>query len=139
MMQFRRNIRGISAAFASLLLVIITCIAGFLLYSFGLGMIEEVTESPSTQPFSLCIETISVNGTCMKIFVRNWLDQQVRVVNVYINDNSYSVFVSGDCVDVIPQNQTRAMHIKGLFTSGCLFNVRVVFDTGYSLLTCTRG
>lgn len=68
-MTFLSDIKAISAIFATLLLIILTCLAGVVFYTFGIGMIEDITESESIQPFSLSIDTVSYNSTCMWIML----------------------------------------------------------------------
>ena len=94
-------------------------------------MIENITSSESTQPFSLCIDTISFNSTCMQIYVRNGLDRDLSVVEVYINKKAYDICVFGSCVDLIQKGDTVPIHVLGSFSDGCMYNVKVVFAANY--------
>ena len=133
-MRIRQDKKAITAVMATLLMIIITCLAGGVLYYFGMEMIENITSSESTQPFSLCIDTISFNSTCMQIYVRNGLDKDLGVVEVYINKNTYNVYISSSCFDSIPKGTIVPIHVLGSFSDGCMYNVKVVFDSGHSIL-----
>lgn len=133
-MRLAQNKKAITAVMATLLMVIITCLAGAVLYYFGIEMIENITSSESTQPFSLCIDAISFNSTSMQIYVRNGLDRDLVVVEVYINKKSYAVCVLGSCDDSIPKGTTVPIHVLGSFSEGCMYNVKMVFDSGHSIL-----
>ncbi len=133
-MRFGQNKKAITAVMATLLMIIITCLAGAVLYYFGIEMIGNITSSESTQPFSLCIDAISFNSTSMQIYVRNGLDRDLGVVEVYINKKGYDVCVLGSCVDSIPKETTVPIHILGSFSDGCMYNVKIVFDSGHSVL-----
>ena len=138
-MRIHQNNRAISAVMATLLMIIITCLAGGVLYYFGIEMIENITSSESTQPFSLCIDTVSFNSTCMKIYVRNGLDRDLGVIEVYINKRSYDIYISSSCFDAIPKGSIVPIHVLGSFSDGCMYNVKVVFDSGNSLLSVVRS
>ena len=133
-MRLSKHEKAVTAVMATLLMIIITCLAGAVLYYFGIEMIENITSSESTQPFSLCIDAISFNSTSMQIYVRNGLDRDLGVVEVYINKSPYDVCVLGFCVDLIPKGVTVPIHVLGSFSDGCMYNVKVVFDSGHSIL-----
>jgi len=133
-MSFRQDNKAITAVLATLLMIIITCLAGAVLYYFGIEMIENITSSESTQPFSLCIDAISFNSTSMQIYVRNGLDRDLGVVEVYINKKAYDICVFGSCVDLIQKGDIVPIHVLGSFSDGCMYNVKMVFDSGHSIL-----
>lgn len=133
-MRIFQNKKAITAVMATLLLIIITCLAGGVLYYFGIDMIENITSSESMQPFSLCIDAISFNSTSMQIYVRNGLDRDLRVVEVYINKKAYNICVSSPCSDSIPKGVTLPIHVLGSFSDGCMYNVKMIFDSGHSVL-----
>jgi len=133
-MSFRQDNKAITAVLATLLMIIITCLAGAVLYYFGIEMIENITSSESTQPFSLCIDAISFNSTSMQIYVRNGLDRDLSVVEVYINKKAYDICVFGSCVDLIQKGDIVPIHVLGSFSDGCMYNVKMVFDSGHSIL-----
>ena len=96
-----KNCHAISAVFPTLFFIVICFSAGIIFSIFGLGMIGDMTEPEFTQPFSTVIEAVSFNNTGMTLYIRNGFDEKIRVVNVYINEEAYSVYTYGDCVDYI--------------------------------------
>lgn len=130
-MLFIKNNKAISAIFATLLLIILTCLAGLVFYSFGIGMIEDITESETMQPFSLSIDTISYNNICMWIYVRNGLDRDLGVMELYINNKPYNAYNSEFCFDTIPQKSIMPIYVLGSFSSGCMYNIKIIFDSGH--------
>ena len=133
-MKILQDNRSITAIMATLLMIIITCIAGIVFYSFGIGMIEDITSSDSMQPFSLSIDNISFNSTCMQIYVRNGLDRDLGIVELYINNRACSVYTSSYCFDIIPKGSTVPIHVLGQFSDGCMYNIKIIFDSGHSVL-----
>jgi len=133
-MKIHQDNRAITAVIATLLLIILTCLAGVVFYSFGIGMIEDITGSDSLQPFSLSIDTISFNSTCMQIYVRNGLDRNLGIVELYINKKAYDVYTSSSCFDTIPKGSTVPIHVLGSFSDGCMYNLKMIFDSGHSIL-----
>ena len=77
--------RAVSAVFSVLLLVIIVFVVGIFLYSFVSGMVGNLTDSSSNQLFSLRIENVVMNDTCMTIYVGNSLNDDVSATKVYVN------------------------------------------------------
>ena len=133
-MPIPKKNRAISGIFGVLLLIILTCLVGLVFYAFGIGMIEDITGSDSMQPFSLCIDNISFNSTCMKIYVRNGLDRDLSVVQLFINDKLYEVYTSSSCFDTIPKGSTVPIHVLGIFSDGCMYNIKMIFDSGHSVI-----
>jgi FlaG/FlaF family flagellin (archaellin) len=133
-MRIHQDNRAISAVLATMLMIIITCLAGIVLYSFGIGMIEDITDSDSMKPFSLSIDAVSFNSTCMQIYVRNGLDRDISVKKLFINKKAYDVYTSSYCFDTIPEGATVPIHVLGSFSDGCMYNVKMNFDSGHSIL-----
>ena len=133
-MRLQQDKKAITAVMATLLMIIVTCLVGGVFYYFGMEMIKNITSSESTQPFSLCIDTISFNSTCTQIYVRNGLDRDLGVVEVYINKSPYDIYISSSCFDSIPKGTIVPIHVLGSFSDGCMYNVKVVFDNGHSIL-----
>jgi hypothetical protein len=133
-MKILQDNRAITVVMATLLMIILTCLAGVVFYSFGIGMIEDITDSDSMQPFSLCIDNISFNSTCMQIYVRNGLDRDLGIVELYINNKACDVYTSSYCFDIIPKGGTVPIHVLGSFSDGCMYNIKMIFDSGHSVL-----
>jgi len=135
-MTFNRQ-EAVSPVFSALLLIIIIFAAGILLYNFTLGMVEDLTDS-STTLFSVQIEHVTVNNTCMTIYVGNTLDQDVAVARVYINNEPKEVFRFTNGGAIIPKASVGAIEVVGIYVAGSAFDIKLVFTSGNILMTYVR-
>ena len=138
MHAFNRE-KAISAVFSVLLMVIITFVAGTLLYSFVSGMMENMTDTSSpNQLFSLRIENIAINDTCMTICVGNSCGADVAVAKVYINNEPKEILQCAGSGGIIPKCSAGAVQIVGTYTAGCSYDIKLVFTSGNSLISYFR-
>ncbi len=135
-MTFKRQ-KAVSAVFSVLLLVLITFVIGILLYNFTMGMFKDLTASSST-PFSLSIENVAINGTCMTIYVRNSLDHDVAVAKIYINNEPREIFLSTDSGVIIPKASAGIVEVVGTYVVGGSYDIKLIFTSGNSLMTYAR-
>ena len=70
----------------------------------------------------------------MQIYVRNGLSRDLGIVELYINKKAYDVYTSSSCFDTIPKGSTVPIHVLGSFSDGCMYNVKMIFDSGHSIL-----
>jgi hypothetical protein len=119
-------------------MVIIIFVAGILLYSFVSGMVENLTDSSSNQLFSLRVENVAVNSTCMTIHVGNSLDRDVAVAKVYVNNEPHDLLFSTGSGVVIPKGSSGPVYVVGSYVPGGLYDIKVVFNSGNSLITIVR-
>jgi hypothetical protein len=129
--------KAVSQVFSILLLVIITFVTGILLYSFTMGMFGDLT-APSNTPFSLSIENVAINDTCMTIYVRNWLDHDVAVARIYINNEPKEIFRSTDSGAIIPKASAGAVEVVSTYVVGDSYDIKVSFTSGNNLMTYAR-
>jgi hypothetical protein len=129
--------KAVSAVFSVLLLVIILFVAGILLYNFSMGMVENLTSS-STTPFSLCIENVAVNDTCMTICVGNSLNQDVAVSRVYINNEPKEILLSTSSSTTIPKASTGTVQIVDKYAVGCSYDIKLILTSGNTLISYVR-
>jgi flagellin-like protein len=119
--------RAISAVLSVLLLIMIVFILGIVLFNFVIGLVGNITQSESTQPFSLLIENVNINNTCMTIHVGNRLTHEVSVERVYINDEPRGIInLSENGVSILADS------------TGGLYNIKIVFNSGNSIISVTR-
>lgn len=130
--------KAVSAVFSVLLMGIIILVAGILLYSFVSDMIENLTDSSSNQLFSLRVENVAINNTCMTIYVGNSFDDDVAVARVYINNELHDLLFSTDRGVVIPKGSSGPVYVKGSYVAGGLYDIKVIFTSGNSLITVVR-
>ncbi len=130
------NRRAISAVFSVLLMVIIVFVAGILLYNFVSGMITNLTDSSSSnQLFNLRVENVAINNTCMTINVGNSFDQDGTVTRVYVNNEPHELLLSTTNGVVIPKDSSAPVYVTGTYTTGSMYDIKIIFDSGYSLVT----
>ena len=68
----------------------------------------------------------------------NRLDYDVAVTRVYINNEPRDLlFNTGDGVK-IPKAASGPVYVTGSYTAGAMYDVKVVFDSGQSLITVVR-
>jgi flagellin-like protein len=130
-----RNRKAISGVFSVLLLVIITFVVGIFLYSFTMGMFSNLTSSSSNSPFSLRIENVNINDTCMTIYIGNTLNHDVKVTRVYINNQPTQILSS---TATILRESTGKVQILGTYAVGNAYDIKVILDSGNSLVTYAR-
>ena len=119
-------------------MVIITFVAGILLYSFVSGMMENITDSSSNQLFSLRVENVAINSTCMTIHVGNSLNNDVGVTRVYVNNEPHELLFSTDKGVIILEGSSGPVYVLGSYTPGGMYNIKIVFNSGQSLITIVR-
>lgn len=130
--------RAVSAVFSVLLMVIITFVAGILLYNFVSGMVENLTDSSSNQLFSLRVENVVLNDTCMTIHVGNSLNDDVGVTRVYVNNEPRDLLFSTGTSVIIPKGSSGPVYVNGPYVAGGMYDIKIVFNSGNSLITVVR-
>jgi low affinity Fe/Cu permease len=131
--------KAVSAVFSVLLMIIIIFVAGILLYNFVSGMMGDLTESSSSnQLFSLRIENIAINSTCMTIHIGNSFNQDVAVSMVYINNEPRDLLFNTDNGVIIPEDSSAPVYVTGSYTAGGMYDIKVIFTSGQSLITVAR-
>jgi flagellin-like protein len=130
--------RAISAVLSVLLLIMIVFILGIVLFNFVIGLVGNITQSESTQPFSLLIENVNINNTCMTIHVGNRLTHEVSVERVYINDEPRGIINLSENGVSILADSTGTLYIEGPYIAGGLYNIKIVFNSGNSIISVTR-
>lgn len=129
--------RAVSPVLSVLLLVVITFSVGIFLYNFVMGTMENVTEPSSGQPFSLFIENVVINDTCITVYVRNSCNKDVTIDKVYV-DNEPRDVLPLDSKVIIPKNSTGKVYIPGLYYRGASYQVKIICASGCTLVSVQR-
>ncbi len=129
---------AVSAVLSVMLLIIVVFVLGIVLFNFVVGMVGKMTDSNSAQPFSLVIENVNINDTCMTISVGNRLKQDVLLEKAYINDEPHEILNSPETIPSIPAESTGNVYVKGRYVPGGLYNIKLVFNSGQSVISVTR-
>jgi hypothetical protein len=119
-------------------MVIIIFIAGTFIYKFVSGMIEDLTDSSSNRLFSLRVENVAINSTCVTIHVGNLFDQNVVVTKVYVNNEPHDLLFCTDNGVIIPKGCSGPVYVVGSYVTGSLYDLKIIFASGYSLITVVR-
>ena len=137
MAQLLGKRKAVSAVLSVLLLVVIVFVVGIFFYTGVMGNLEAIMESTSVEPFSLFIGNVAFNRTCMTIHVINSCGRNAVVEVVYVNDEPFEVYCFGDEV-IVPGEDSGSVYVLGSYTSGCLYEINIVFSSGYSLYSMAR-
>jgi FlaG/FlaF family flagellin (archaellin) len=131
--------RAVSAVFSVLLMIIIIFVAGIFLYNFVSGMMGDLTESSSSnQLFSLRVENVAINSTCMTIHIGNAFNYDVGVTKVYINNEARDLLFSTPDGVIIPKDSAGPVYVMGSYTPGGMYDIKIIFNSGNSLMTVER-
>lgn len=134
-METSNGQRAMSTVLSVSLLILIAISFAILLYNFVTGMVENVTETSSVQPFSLSIDNISINDTSMTVYIQNLRNNDATIDKVYVNNEPREVSFNSK---VIPKGSTLKINISGYYTCGTLYEVKIVFTSGYTVLSMQR-
>lgn len=137
MVQMFGERKAVSAVLSVLLLVVIVFVVGIFFYTGVMGNLQAIMESTSVEPFSLFIGNVAFNRTCMTIHVMNLCGRDAVVEVVYVNDEPFEVYCFGGKV-FVPGKDSGSVYVLGSYTSGCLYEIKIVFSSGYSLYSMAR-
>ena len=130
--------RAISPVLTTLLLVLITFAVGILLYAFVTGTVMNLATTESTEPFSLLIENVAFNNTCITVYVRNSRGQDVTVERTYVNSEPRDLFNAVNNKVIIPKDSTARIYILGSYTPGTAYEIKLIFSSGFSVTSMKR-
>jgi len=130
--------RAVSPVLSVSLLVLITFSAGILLYNFVIGTVGSVTEKLSPQPFSLFIKNVSINNTCITVYIRNSGNNDATIDSAYVNDEPRDILPLTNNKVLVPKGLTGKVYILGSYTVGTSYNVKLVFTSGHTLTSLNR-
>ena len=137
MVQMLADKRAISAILSTLIFLTIILGAAILLYSLVNGNIENIIDSHYGKPLKLLIGNIGFNKTCMTIHILNVGERNATIDKVYINKEQRT-FKTIDYSPKIEANNNKEIYIYGHYNSGCTFEIKVIFESGYSIYTMER-
>jgi len=121
MRKLARSRKGSSLVLASILLVVITIVAGVLFYNTIMGSVSSMTNNLNTQMSLLLVENSRINATCITAFIRNSGQYAVDIVNAYVNDEiaalAQTVKVAAAALGVA--------YIQGTYAEGSSYSVKL--------------
>jgi len=78
--------KGSSLVMASVLMIIVTMIGGIFFYNYVMGSVNSMTDNLNTQMSILLLDTVYINGTHIRAWIRNSGSSVVSILNAYVND-----------------------------------------------------
>lgn len=121
MRKLARSRKGTSLVLATLLLVVVTLVAGVLFYNTIMGSVSSMTNTVNTQMSLLLLESSSINGTQITAALRNTGQFTVEIVNAYVNSE---VALLAQSVK-IAASSLGATLIKGDYSKGTTYLVKL--------------
>jgi len=121
MRKLARSRKGSSLVLGTLLLIVITLVAGIFFYNTVVGNVFSMTNNFNTQMSLLMLESTYVNATHITAFIRNTGQYTVEILNAYVNSQiallSQSVKISASSLGIT--------YIKGDYTKGATYSVKL--------------
>jgi len=121
MRKLARSRKGSSLVLGTLLLIVITLVAGIFFYNTVVGNVFSMTNNFNTQMSLLMLESTYVNATHITAFIRNTGQYVVEVLNAYVNSQ---IAVLVQTVKVAAASLGIA-YIKGDYFKGTTYSVKL--------------
>jgi len=121
MRKLARSRKGSSLALATLLLVVVTLVAGVLFYSTIAGSVSSMTNNFNTQMSLLLLEASSINATHITAFIRNTGQFCVEILNAYVN-SQIALLVNAVKISASALGIT---YVKGDYSKGATYSVKL--------------
>jgi predicted PurR-regulated permease PerM len=127
MRKLANSRKGSSLVLASLLLVIVTLVAGVLFFNTIMGSVNSMTNNFNTQMSLLLVESTNINATHITAFLRNTGQFSVEIQNAYVNDE---IAMLSQTVKIGATSLGTA-YIQGFFSAGSSYAVKLasIFGT----------
>lgn len=121
MRKLARSRKGSSLVLATLLLVVVTLVAGILFYNTIIGSVHSMTNNFNTQMALILLESSSINATHITAFIRNTSQYTVEILNAYVNSE---IAVLAQAVKIAASSLGIA-YIKSDYTRGSTYSVKL--------------
>jgi len=121
MRKLARSRKGSTMVLATLLIVIVTIVAGILFYNTIMGSVSSMTNNLNTQMALLLLEGSGINATHITAFIRNTGQYSVEVLNAYVNSQ---VALLAQTVK-IASSALGTTYVKGEFSRGTTYSVQL--------------
>jgi len=118
--------KATSQAFATLLLVLVTLVAGFFFYNMVSGSIGTMTKNVKEQMEILFLKSVNINSTCITSLIGNNGMWAISIVNAYVDDQIANLQQSVE----IGKDSVEPVYILGTFTRGLTYAVKLVSNFG---------
>ena len=119
MRKLARSRKGSTMVLATLLIVVVTIVAGVLFYNTIMGSVTSMTNNVNTQLALLLVEGSGINATHITAFIRNTGRYSVEVLNAYVNSQ---IALLAQTVK-IASSALGTTYVKGEFSKGTTYSV----------------
>jgi len=119
MRKLARSRKGSSLVLGTLLLVVVTLVAGLLFYNTIIGSVSSMTKNFNTQMSLLLLEGSNINATHITAFIRNTSQYTVEILNAYVNSE---IALLAQTVK-IAASSLGTTYVKGDYTRGTTYSV----------------
>ena len=135
MKNFRRNVRGLSPIFATLILIAIAVIAGIVVYMFSSGYIGQLTGGGPAVQEKAAVQGVNVNGDSIYASYVSG-PEDIEITGVIVRDASGTTVKAGlpTTNPTLLDKETGALATVGFDLSGL-----VVGDAYTVTLTSSKG
>jgi len=130
MRKMARSRKGSSLVLATMLLVIVTLVAGIFFYNTIMGSVFSMTNNFNTQMSILLVESTGINTTHITASILNTGQFTVEILNAYVN-SEVALLVQ---TVKIAASSLGITYIKGAYTQGTTYSVKLSSMFG-SLIT----
>jgi len=121
MRKLARSRKGSSMVLATLLLVIVTLVAGVLFYNTIIGSVSSMTKNFNTQMSLLLLESSNINATHITAFIRNNSQYTVEILNAYVNSEIAFLVQTVK----IAASSLGTTYVKGDYSKGATYSVKL--------------
>src|SRR3990170_5876092 len=121
MRKLARSRKGSTMVLATLLIVLVTIVAGLLFYNTIMGSVSSMTNNVNTQMALLLIEGSGINATHITAFIRNTGQFSVEILNAYVNSQ---IALLAQTVK-IASSALGTTYVKGEFSKGTTYSVQL--------------
>jgi len=118
--------KATSLGIVTLLLVLITLVAGFFFYNMVSGSIGVMTKNVQEQIEILFLKSVNINSTCITSFIGNNGMWAISIMSAYVNDQIANLQQSVE----IGKDSVEPVYILGTFSRGLTYAVKLVSNFG---------
>lgn len=118
-----------SLALVTLLLVLVTLVAGFFFYNAVAGNIGNMQNTVKEQMEIVFLRTFSINSTCITSFIGNTGMWAIRIVSAFINDQIANLLQNVE----IGKDLVKPVYLLGTFSKGLTYSVKLISNFGSAL------
>lgn len=103
-----------------LLMLVMTCVMGFVFYGFVMDKVNLATGIFSSQMSSILLQSFSINATHITAWLENTGTALIEITGAYVNGFASALVNTAD----IAPGSVGVASMLGIFTQGCTYTVK---------------